>query len=65
MHLDEGAYEPTLPKGDILHYYQGLINHLEKLITDSLHSVLLVNETKTSKTTTQDQEILSIGKDLD
>ncbi|KAK1342690.1 hypothetical protein QTO34_015456, partial [Cnephaeus nilssonii] len=31
MHLDEGAYEPTLLKGDILHYCQGLINQSKEI----------------------------------
>lgn len=43
MHLDEGAYEPALLKGDIPHACQGLTNQLEenyKLMTDSFHTVL-------------------------
>lgn len=46
MYLDEGAYKPT-PRGDILHYYQALINQLkeiDKLVTDSFHNVFLVNK---------------------
>ena len=43
MQLDEGMYEPTLLKGDILHYCQGLIEALkrnEKLVANSFHSKL-------------------------
>lgn len=43
MCLDEGICEPTLLKGDILNYVQGLIDQLEetdKLVTDLLHSAL-------------------------
>ena len=38
MQLREGIYELTLPKGDILHYCQGLIETLkrdERLVADS------------------------------
>ena len=41
MQLEEGMYEPTLLKGDILHYCQGLIQTLkrnERLVVDSFHS---------------------------
>ena len=41
MQLNEGMYEPTLLKGYILHYCQGLIEALkrnERLVTDSFHS---------------------------
>ena len=44
MQLDEGMYERTLLKGDILHYCQGLIETLkiiERLTADSFHSELL------------------------
>ena len=40
MHLDEGTYKPTLLKCDILHYCQGHIKALDKLVTDSFHSEL-------------------------
>ena len=43
MHIDEGIYEPTILKGDILHYCQGLTKALkdnEKLVTDSFHNEL-------------------------
>lgn len=42
--MDEGAYEPTLLKGDNLHYCQGCINQLkevDKLVTNLFHSALL------------------------
>lgn len=42
--MNEGAYEPTLLKGETPHYRQGLIYQLiketDKLVTDSFHSVL-------------------------
>ena len=43
-HEDEGAYKPTLLKGDILHHCPGLINQLkeiDKLVTGLFYSVLL------------------------
>ena len=45
MNLNEGTHESSLLKGDILHYYQGLINQLigmDKLLT--FHSVFLENK---------------------
>lgn len=65
MHLNEGTYKPTLLNGDILHYYQGLINQLketDKLETDSFHSVLPGNED--FKDHNSNQEMLSNGKDI-
>lgn len=47
MQLDEGLYEPTLLKGDILHYCQDLTETLkrnEMLVADSFHSELLRDE---------------------
>ena len=44
MQLDKGMYEPTLLKGDMLHYCRGLIEALktiERLVADSFHSELL------------------------
>lgn len=67
MHLYEGVYEPTLLRGVILHYCQGIINQLkaiDKSITDSLHSVAHSQEIKTSKTMAYNQEILSIGRNI-
>ena len=40
MNLDEGTYESTLLKGDILHCYQGLINQV--IGTDKL--VILISQ---------------------
>lgn len=41
--LNDGTYETTILKGDILHYDQGLIKSLQenaKLVTASFHSEL-------------------------
>lgn len=49
MHLDKGAYEPTLLIEDILPYYQKIINQLKEIdkplvVTDLFYSTLLGDE---------------------
>lgn len=40
MQLEERMYGPILFKGDILHYFQGLIETLKDSVADSFHSKL-------------------------
>ena len=47
MRLNEGLYEPTLLKGDMLHYCKSLIELLKehsKLVSKAYHSNLSLNE---------------------
>lgn len=66
MHLDEGTYESTSLRGDILHYCQGLINQrreTEKLVTESFYSALSGDEDLKDHGL-QSDFFLSIGRDI-